>query len=145
MEDEAMFLKDYIKDVFGALKSLATGMKRTGYYFTHHKEIITQQYPDNRDTLVLPERFKGEVVMIHDITNMPVLVVQLANWPAPTLPLKSLPSLILMKQGRRKKQLTHLYIILNYVRCAICVWRLVLQVQLKWHKLLNIVCLTGAS
>jgi len=38
-----MFLKEYIKDVFGALKSLATGMKRTGYYFTHHKEIITEK------------------------------------------------------------------------------------------------------
>ncbi len=28
-------------------------MRRTGYYFTHHKEIITQQYPDNRETLKL--------------------------------------------------------------------------------------------
>ena len=64
-----MFLTKYIKEVFGALKSLATGMKRTLYYFTHHKEIITQQYPDNRDTLNLPERFKGEVVMPHDENN----------------------------------------------------------------------------
>jgi len=59
----------YLKDVFGAVKSLATGMKRTLYYFTHHKEIITQQYPDNKDTLVLPERFKGEVVLLHDENN----------------------------------------------------------------------------
>ncbi len=64
-----MFIKDYIKDIASALKSLATGMKMTGYYFTHHKEIITEQYPDNRDTLVLAERFKGEVVMPHDENN----------------------------------------------------------------------------
>ena len=64
-----MFLKDYITDVWGAMKSLVKGMRRTGYYFTHHKEIITQQYPDNRDTLVLPERFKGEVVMPHNEAN----------------------------------------------------------------------------
>jgi NADH-quinone oxidoreductase subunit I len=64
-----MFLKDYISDVYGAVKSMAIGMKRTLYYFTHHKEIITQQYPDNRDTLVLPERFRGEVVMMHDEKN----------------------------------------------------------------------------
>ena len=64
-----MFLKDYIKDVFGAVKSMAKGMRRTGYYFTHHKEIITQQYPDNRAELVLPERFRGEVVMLHNDTN----------------------------------------------------------------------------
>ena len=64
-----MFLIDYIKDVTGAVKPLATGMKRTLYYFTHHKEIITEQYPDNRATLVMAERFKGEVVMPHDEKN----------------------------------------------------------------------------
>ncbi len=64
-----MFLVKYIKEVFNAVKSLLIGMRRTGYYFTHHKEIITQQYPDNRETLNLPERFKGEVVMPHDENN----------------------------------------------------------------------------
>jgi NADH-quinone oxidoreductase subunit I len=64
-----MFLKEYVSDVYGAVKSLLTGMRRTGYYFTHHKEIITQQYPDNRDTMVLPERFRGEVVMPHNEAN----------------------------------------------------------------------------
>jgi NADH-quinone oxidoreductase subunit I len=64
-----MFIVNYIKDVLGAVKSLATGMKRTGYYFTHHKEIITEQYPDNRDTLKLADRFRGEVAMIHDENN----------------------------------------------------------------------------
>lgn len=64
-----MSLIKYIKEVGGAVKSLATGMKRTLYYFTHHKEIITEQYPDNRDTLVLADRFKGEVVMPHNEDN----------------------------------------------------------------------------
>jgi NADH-quinone oxidoreductase subunit I len=64
-----MFLKEYFKDIYSTVSSLLTGMKRTGYYFTHHKEIITQQYPDNRDTLALPERFKGEVVMPHNEVN----------------------------------------------------------------------------
>lgn len=64
-----MFIIKYIKEVFGGVKSLLVGMRRTGYYFTHHKEIITEQYPDNRDTLVLSERFKGEVVMPHNENN----------------------------------------------------------------------------
>lgn len=63
------FLKEYITDVAGAVKSLLTGMRRTGYYFVHHKEIITEQYPDNKKDLVLPERFRGEVVMLHDQNN----------------------------------------------------------------------------
>ncbi len=64
-----MFIVRYIKDIASAVASLLKGMRRTGYYFTHRKEIITQQYPDNRDTLVLPERFKGEVVMPHNEQN----------------------------------------------------------------------------
>jgi NADH-quinone oxidoreductase subunit I len=64
-----MSIIKYIKDVLGAVRSLAIGMKRTIYYFFHHKEIITQEYPDNRDTLNLPNRFKGEVVMPHNENN----------------------------------------------------------------------------
>jgi NADH-quinone oxidoreductase subunit I len=59
----------YIRDVFQGLKSLATGMRVTGHYFTHPKEIITQQYPENRETLKMFERFRGEVVLIHDEKN----------------------------------------------------------------------------
>ena len=62
-----MFLVDYIKNVWGAAKSLFTGMRMTGYYFVHPKEIVTQQYPDVMP--LLPERFKGEVVLTHDQNN----------------------------------------------------------------------------
>ena len=48
-----MFIVKYIKEVFSGVISLLVGMRRTGYYFTHHKEIITQQYPDNKETLHL--------------------------------------------------------------------------------------------
>jgi NADH-quinone oxidoreductase subunit I len=64
-----MSVKKYIGDIYNAVKSLLKGMRRTGYYFTHHKEIITEQYPDNRATLNLAERFKGEVVMPHNENN----------------------------------------------------------------------------
>ena len=64
-----MFIKEYIKDVYQGVRSLLMGMKKTGYYFFHPSEIITQQYPDNRDTLNLPDRFKGEVIMPHDEKN----------------------------------------------------------------------------
>jgi len=62
-----MSIGKYIKDVFSGLWSLVVGLKRTLYYFTHHKEIITEQYPETKP--VLPERFKGEVVMPHDEKN----------------------------------------------------------------------------
>ncbi|MCC7233085.1 MAG: 4Fe-4S binding protein [Bacteroidia bacterium] len=63
------FLGNYIRTVFTSVRSLLKGMKLTGYYFTHHKEIITRNYPDDRESLQLPERFKGEVVLIHNDAN----------------------------------------------------------------------------
>ena len=66
-----MGLGSYFKTVFGSVRSLLSGMKLTGYYFTHHKEIVTEQYPENKrdGSLVLPERFRGEVIMPHDENN----------------------------------------------------------------------------
>jgi NADH-quinone oxidoreductase subunit I len=62
-----MFIVDYIKDVYNGVTSLLKGMRLTGYYFVHPKEIITQEYPEVKQ--VLPERFKGEVVMRHNENN----------------------------------------------------------------------------
>ncbi len=60
----------YISDIIGGVKTLLTGMKVTGYYVSHpRKEIITQQYPDNRDTLTMFDRYRGEVVMPHNENN----------------------------------------------------------------------------
>lgn len=59
----------YFKDIFLGLRSLVNGMKVTGHYITHPKEIITQQYPENKDTLEMFNRFRGEVVLLHDDNN----------------------------------------------------------------------------
>ena len=45
-------------------------MKVTGYYFINaRKEIITQQYPENRAELKMFDRFRGEVIMPHNEVN----------------------------------------------------------------------------
>lgn len=59
----------YFKELFSGIKSLVTGLRVTGSYFISPKEIVTQQYPENRDTLKMFERFKGEVVMPHNDRN----------------------------------------------------------------------------
>ena len=59
----------YIKEMLGGLKSLATGMKVTGHYFVRPSKIITEQYPENRATLKMKERFKGEVIIPHNENN----------------------------------------------------------------------------
>jgi len=64
-------LFQYLKEVFFFFYSLWTGLKLTLYYFTHpRKEIITEQYPENRTTTInIPERFAGEVILPHDENN----------------------------------------------------------------------------
>lgn len=62
------FIK-YFSSIFSGLRSLIRGMAVTGKYIAHHKEIITQQYPENRETLQMFDRFRGEVVLTHDENN----------------------------------------------------------------------------
>jgi len=62
-------MKQYLSTIFKSVKSLLTGMKVTGYYFTHPKTILTEEYPDNRGTLTMFDRFKGEVIMPHNEQN----------------------------------------------------------------------------
>ncbi|AKQ45154.1 NADH dehydrogenase [Rufibacter radiotolerans] len=60
----------YFSDIYNGVKTLLTGMGVTGKYFLNSgKGAITQQYPENRDTLQMFERFRGEVVMHHDENN----------------------------------------------------------------------------
>ncbi|MGZ5243655.1 MAG: 4Fe-4S binding protein [Bacteroidia bacterium] len=60
---------EYFSNIYKSASSLLSGMKLTGYYFVHPKRIITEQYPDNRNTLQMAERFKGELILTHDEEN----------------------------------------------------------------------------
>ena len=59
----------YFTDIYSAVRSLWAGMRVTGKYFLSPGEIVTEQYPENRATLKMEERFKGEVIMTHDENN----------------------------------------------------------------------------
>jgi len=59
----------YFYSIFSGISTLFKGMAVTGHYIIRPKEIITQQYPENKDTLQMFDRFRGEVVLIHDENN----------------------------------------------------------------------------
>lgn len=114
-----MFLINYIKGIFSAIRSLLKGMRRTGYYFTHHKEIITQQYPDNRETLMLPERFKGEVVMTHDENNEHACTGCTAcELACPNATIKIITKFETTPEGKKKKALEKF--IYHLELCTLC-------------------------
>jgi NADH-quinone oxidoreductase subunit I len=117
------FLKKYISDVFGAVGSLLKGMRLTGYYFTHHKEIITQQYPDNKAEMKLPERFRGEVVMKHDENNEHACTGCTAcELACPNGTIKIITKFDVSPEGKKKKALdTFIYHLELCTMCNLCI------------------------
>ena len=96
-------LRKYISDVFGAVASLLKGMRMTGYYFTHRKEIITQNYPD-KENLKLSERFRGEVVMPHNENNEHACTGCTAcELACPNATIKIITKFDISADGKRKK------------------------------------------
>jgi len=68
-EPEKGFLKysaAYLKKVGTGFISLLNGMGLTIGYLLNPRKVITQQYPENRESLKMMDRFRGGVVMIHD-------------------------------------------------------------------------------
>jgi NADH-quinone oxidoreductase subunit I len=117
------FLGKYISDVIGAVRSLLKGMRLTGYYFTHHKEIITQQYPDNKETMKLPERFRGEVVMPHDEKNEHACTGCTAcELACPNGTIKIITKFDVTPEGKKKKALdTFIYHLELCTMCNLCI------------------------
>ena len=59
----------YLQKMVSGLMSLFRGMGVTIGYFVNPSRIITQQYPENRLSLKMMDRFRGQVIMIHDENN----------------------------------------------------------------------------
>src|ERR1043165_5144240 len=118
-----MFIKEYLTDVYKATKSLVTGMKRTGYYFVHPKEIITEQYPDNRDTLKMADRFRGEVIMPHDENNEHACTGCTAcELACPNGTIKIITKFDVTPEGKKKKAIdTFIYHLELCTMCTLCV------------------------
>ena len=118
-----MFLVNYFKDIYKGIRSLLIGMRRTGYYFTHHKEIITQQYPENRAELDLPERFRGEVVLLHDENNEHACTGCTAcELACPNGTIKIITKFDVSPEGKKKKALdTFVYHLELCTMCNLCI------------------------
>ena len=109
-----------IKNIGATLTSLLKGMGVTGHYFVRPKKTrITETYPDNRETLKLAERFRGEVVMPHDENNehrcTGCTACELA---CPNGSLKVITKWEINEQGKKKKRLDVL--VYNLSMCTFC-------------------------
>ncbi|MFI5149993.1 MAG: 4Fe-4S dicluster domain-containing protein [Bacteroidia bacterium] len=118
-----MFIKEYFGTIFRSVKSLLTGMRLTGYYFTHLKEIVTEEYPDNRATLKMADRFRGEVIMPHtDANEHRCTGCQSCELACPNGSIKIITKNEIQADGKKKKRIdTWIYHLDMCTMCNLCI------------------------
>jgi NADH-quinone oxidoreductase subunit I len=114
---------NYLKDVYFGVKSLLIGMKVTGSYFVRPSTIVTQKYPNNRKDLVIPERFKGEVIMPHNEKNEHKCTgCGICEINCPNGSIEVISKSIMTEDGKKKRVIdTHIYRLGMCTFCALCV------------------------
>ncbi len=114
---------NYIAEIFRAIWSLLTGMKVTAKYFFTPWNNVTQQYPENRDTLVMFDRFRGEVIMPHDDNNEHKCTgCGLCENACPNGSIEIISKSIVNEEGKKKRIIDqHIYHLGMCTFCNLCV------------------------
>lgn len=116
-----MTVSQYFSGLFGGIKALLTGMTVTLKELFTKK--ITQQYPENRKTLVIPERVRGVLTMPHDENNEHACTacgICQMNCPNGTITVES--EMVQTEDGKKKRVLTtYTYRLGQCTFCNLCV------------------------
>jgi len=113
--------KNYITSFFSGLLSLLKGMKVTIRVFFRKK--TTEQYPENRDTLKMFDRFRGQLVMPHNENNEHKCVAcGICQMNCPNGSIKVISETVTDEEGKKKKVLTRYeYDLGSCLYCQLCV------------------------
>ena len=114
-------MSNYIKGLFHGLGTLLTGMGVTWKEFFTRK--ITEQYPENRATLKLSDRYCGELTMPHDENgNNKCIACGLCQMNCPNGTIKITSETVTTEEGKKKKVLVkYEYDLGSCMFCELCV------------------------
>lgn len=114
-------IKEYFSGVGKGLKSLVTGMGVTGKEFVTPK--ITEQYPENRDTLKIADRFRAELTLKYDAQGHHKCIacgICQMNCPNGTIDITT--KMVELPDGKKKKKLDkYMYDLGSCTFCMLCV------------------------
>ncbi len=113
--------KGYFGGLFYAMGTLMTGMKVTITEFFTKK--VTERYPENRDTLVMFDRFRGTLCMPHDEEgNHKCIACGLCQNACPNDTIEVISESITNEEGKKKKVLVRYeYNLGSCMFCQLCV------------------------
>lgn len=93
-----------MEGLLGGIKTLCVGLKTSMREFFTKK--ITEQYPENRDTLQMFDRFRGSLTMPHNEDNEhKCIACGLCQMACPNDTIKVVSEMVETEDGKKKKQL----------------------------------------
>ncbi|MDE5652842.1 MAG: NADH-quinone oxidoreductase subunit I [Muribaculaceae bacterium] len=114
-------VKEYFSGVGRGLKSLVTGMAVTGRELVTPK--VTEQYPENRDTLQIAPRFRAELTLKYDAQGHHKCIacgICQMNCPNGTIQLQT--KMVDLPDGKKKRKLDkYMYDLGSCTFCMLCV------------------------
>ncbi|MDE5663657.1 MAG: 4Fe-4S binding protein [Muribaculaceae bacterium] len=114
-------IKEYFSGVGKGLKSLVTGMAVTGKELVTPK--VTEQYPENRDTLKIADRFRAELTLKYDAEGRHKCIacgICQMNCPNGTIQLTT--KMVDLPDGKKKRKLDkYMYDLGSCTFCMLCV------------------------
>ena len=113
----------YPYSILEAFFFLWKGMYRTLHSFIHPKLHLTQEYPNNRETLYIPERFKAELTLLKDDQGkIKCTACGLCQLSCPNGSIDLTSTTIQTEEGKNKRVLvSYNYFLGNCSFCGLCV------------------------
>ena len=116
-----MSIKEYFSSLFKGTASLLKGLQVTGKELVTPK--LTYQYPENRDTLEIPERLRGTLKFKYDSEGYHKCIacgLCQMNCPNGTISIET--KMVEMPDGKKKKKLErYMYDLGSSTFCMLCV------------------------
>jgi NADH-quinone oxidoreductase subunit I len=113
----------YITEILKGVWTLLIGMKVTAKYFFTPWKHVTQQYPENRQTLKIAERFRGEVIMPHNENNEHKCTgCGICEINCPNGSIEIITKTLVSEDGKKKRAIDqHIYHLGMCTFCNLCV------------------------